>query len=66
MGHPLSPTVAIIGGFILIIYGLVAKNQFYYSNIGRRGQPYKPEWYDRILPISLGLLFFLGGLYLLR
>jgi hypothetical protein len=52
-----------IGGLILIIYGLVAK-QFYSGNIGRSGQPFKPEWYHRMLPIFLGLLFFLGGLYL--
>jgi hypothetical protein len=64
MGHPLSPTFSIIGGFILMIYGLVAK-KFYTGNIGRSGQPFKPEWYDRMLPIFLGLLFFLGGLYLL-
>ncbi len=54
-----------IGGFILIIYGLAAK-QFYSGNIGQTGQPYKPEWYHRMLPIFLGLLFFLGGLSLLR
>ena len=65
MGHPLNPTVAMIGGFILIIYGLVAK-QFYSGSVGRRGLPFKPEWYHRMLPIFLGLLFFLGELYLRR
>jgi len=65
MGHPLSPTVAMIGGLILIFYGLLAR-KFYSGNIGRSGQPFKPEWYHRMLPIFLGLLFFLGGLYLRR
>jgi hypothetical protein len=63
MGHPLNPTVAMIGGLILIIYGLVAK-KFYAGGIGSSGRPFKPEWYHRMLPIFLGLLFFLGGLYL--
>jgi hypothetical protein len=53
------------GGLILTIYGLFART-FYSGGIGRRGQPFKPEWYHRMLPIFLGLLFFFGGLYLRR
>jgi hypothetical protein len=59
----MSPTVAMIGGIILITYGLAAK-QFYAGNIGQSGRPFKPGWYHRLQPVFLGLLFFLGGLYL--
>ena len=54
-----------IGGLFLVGYGLFAR-RFYSGNVGRKGDPYKPEWYHRMLPIFLGLLFFFGGLYLSR
>jgi hypothetical protein len=63
LGHPLNPTIAMLGGLILIIYGLAAKT-FYAGRIGSTKRPFKPEWYHRMLPVFLGLLFFLSGLYL--
>ena len=63
MGHDLPSWAAIAFGAVLIAYGTLNK-RFRSGGIGKRGEPYTPEWYHRMLPIALGLLFVMAGVYL--